>query len=102
MTDNQSTGGGASGTAQAQSARQPFPIERLLFSILFAIVAWFVFWVVVLLAILQFIATALSGHVNEELKGISQSVIQYLEQLVAYISLVRDDRPFPLGPFPKH
>jgi hypothetical protein len=101
MTDNQSTGG-TSGTAHVQTARQPFPIERLLYSILFAIVAWFVFWVVVLLAILQFIATALSGHVNEELKGISQSVIQYLEQLVAYISLVRDDRPFPVGPFPKH
>jgi hypothetical protein len=102
MTDNQSTGGGTSGTTQVQPARQPFPIERLLYSIGFAIVAWFVFWVAVLLAVLQFVATAASGRVNEELKGISQSVIQYLEQLVSYISLVKDDRPFPLGPFPKH
>ena len=99
MTDNQSTSG--TPAAPVQAARQPFPIERLLYSIIFAIVAWFAFWLVVLLAILQFIATAISGHVNEELKGISQSVIQYLDQLVSYISLVRDDRPFPLGPFPK-
>lgn len=101
MTDNSSTSS-TSGTAQAKSAREPFPIGRLLYSVIFAIVAWFVFWLVVLLAVLQYVATALSGHVNEELKGISRSVIAYLEQLVAYISLVRDDQPFPFGPFPKH
>jgi len=103
MTDNQSTGG-ASGSVPAPSARA-FPLEklleRMLFAILFAVVAWFVFWVAVLLAVLQFVATAISGNVNGELRGISQSVTLYLEQLVAYFSLVRDDRPFPLGPFPK-
>ena len=64
-------------------------------------VAWFVFWVAVLLAVLQFVATAIAGHANDELKGISRSVIQYLGQLVAYISMVSDERPFPLGSFPK-
>jgi hypothetical protein len=100
MTDNQGTGG-TTGAAQVQPARGAFPIERLLYSIGFAVVAWFVFWVVILLAVLQFVATAIAGHVNEELKGISRSVIQYLGQLVAYISMVSDERPFPLGPFPK-
>lgn len=97
MTDNQTT----SGTSQAQPAREPFPIERLLFSIGFAVVAWFVFWITILLAVLQFVVTAITGHVNEELKGISRSMIQYLDQLVSYISLARDERPFPLGSFPK-
>lgn len=100
MTDNQGTSG-TTGAAQAQPARSAFPIERLLFSIGFAVVAWFVFWVAVLLAVLQFVATAIAGHVNDELKGISRSVIQYLNQLVAYISMVSDERPFPLGSFPK-
>ncbi len=100
MTDNQGASG-TSGVAQVQPAREAFPIERLLYSIGFAVVAWFVFWVVVLLAVLQFVATAIAGHVNDELKGISRSVIQYLNQLVAYISVVSDERPFPLGSFPK-
>ena len=99
MTDNQTTSGAPG--APAQPAREAFPIERLLFSIGFAAVAWFVFWIVVLLAILQFVATAIAGHVNDELKGISRSVVAYLTQLVSYISLVSDERPFPLGSFPK-
>lgn len=95
MTDNPTT------SAPVQPAREAFPIERLLFSIGFAVVAWFVFWVVVLLAVLQFVATAIAGRVNGELKGISRSVILYLAQLISYISLVSDERPFPLGSFPK-
>lgn len=96
MTDNSTTT-----NAPAEPARQPFPVERLLLSVVFAIVAWFVFWVAVLLAILQFVATAIAGHVNSELKSISGNVILYLAQLVSYISFVGDERPFPLGPFPK-
>jgi len=95
MTDNTTT------NAPAQPARESFPIERLLFSIGFAVVAWFVFWVAILLAVLQFVATAIAGHVNDELKGVSRSVIAYLAQLVSYVSFVSDERPFPLGSFPK-
>jgi hypothetical protein len=98
MTDNQS----ASGAPGAQARpTQPFPVERLLFSIGFAVIAWFVFWVALLLAVLQFVVTAIAGKVNEELRGISRNVVAYLDQLLSYIGFSRDERPFPLGPFPK-
>jgi hypothetical protein len=40
--------------------------------------------------------------VSEELRRTSLNVIQYLWELLAYISCVRDEQPFPVGPFPSY
>jgi hypothetical protein len=97
MTDTNSAGNGA----QTAPARPPFPAVRLLYAIGFGIVAWFVFWIAILLALVQFVVIAINGRVNDELKHFSLNLVQYLWELLAFVAFVRDEQPFPLGPFPK-
>jgi hypothetical protein len=100
MTDAHPANGG---TAQgALPAKKPFPAIRLLYAFAFAIVAWIVFWVALLLGLAQFVVLLATGRVNDELKGFSLNLVQYLWELLAFITFVRDDQPFPIGPFPKH
>jgi hypothetical protein len=80
----------------------PFSGTRLLYSLLFAVIAWFTFWVVLVLAAVQLIAILINNRVSEELRRTSLNVIQYLWELLAYISCVRDEQPFPVGPFPSY
>lgn len=89
------------GAQPAGEHRSPFPAVRLLYAIGFGIVAWFVFWITLVLALAQFVVVAINGRVNEELKQFSLNLIQYLWELLAFIAFVRDDQPFPIGPFPK-
>ncbi len=63
--------------------------------------AWFVFWITLILALAQFIVVAINGRVNDELRTFTINLIQYLWELLAFISFVRDEQPFPIGPFPK-
>jgi hypothetical protein len=83
-------------------ARVPFPGIRLLYAFGFAIIAWLVLWVVFVLAVIQFVVFAIDGRLNDELKNFSFSLVQYLWELLAFITFVRDEQPFPIGPFPKH
>jgi hypothetical protein len=85
-----------------QPARAPFPGVRLLYAFGFAIVAWFVLQIIFLLAFVQFVVFAINGRLNDELKNFSFSLVQYLWELLAFITFVRDEQPFPIGPFPKH
>ena len=75
---------------------------RLLYAIGFSFVAWAVFWVIVLLlSPLHYITLAITGHANEELQMMSHRAIQYLRELLGFISGSKDEKPFPLGPFPR-
>lgn len=93
MTDNSST--------PAVVRREPFPAVRLLYALGFAIIAWLTFWLVLFLGLLQFVVVAITGHQNPELKGIALNVVDYLRELLEFISFETDAHPFPLGPFPK-
>src|ERR1700744_5422683 len=98
MTDS---GGQTIPPSQPQAARPPFPVVRLLYSIGYGILAYFVLHVLFAIALVQFILFAINGHMNAELKSFSANLVQYLWDLVAFIVFVRDDQPFPIGPFPK-
>lgn len=87
--------------SQPQAARPPFPVVRLLYSIGYGIIAYFVLHVLFAIALVQFILFAINGHTNTELKGFSANLVQYLWDLLAFIVFVRDEQPFPIGPFPK-
>jgi len=103
MTDAHPANDGTAQGAQATlPAKTPFPAVRLLYAFAFAVVAWVVFWVVLLLGLAQFVVLLATGRVNDELKGFSLNLVQYLWELLAFITFVRDDQPFPIGPFPKH
>jgi hypothetical protein len=88
------------GSNARTAARSPFPAVRLLYAIGFAVVAWFVFWIVLLLAVFQFVVVGVKGKQNDEIKSLSLNLVQYLWELLAFATFVRDEQPFPFGPFP--
>ncbi len=100
MTD--ATQGAATGDVHPPAVRSPFSGTRLLYSLLFAVIAWFTFWTVLILAAVQLVAVVLNSRVSEELRRTSLNVIQYLWELLAYVSFVNDEQPFPVGPFPSY
>lgn len=103
MTDDHPAYGSGpySEASDGPTLRHAFPFMRLVYALGFGIVAWLVFWFILVLAAFQFLTRAAVGHTNDELRQFSRSVIAYLQELLAYISLARDERPFPFGPFPK-
>lgn len=100
MTDSNS-GAQAVPPSQPQIARPPFPVVRLLYAIGYGILAYFVLHILFAIALVQFVLFAINGHKNEELANFSANLVQYLWDLVAFIVFVRDEQPFPIGPFPK-
>jgi Domain of unknown function (DUF4389) len=90
------------GGQSAPPPHPPFPAARLVYAIGYGIIAWFVIHVVFLLAVIQFVVIAINGRGNDELKHFCLVLVQYLWELLAFITFVRDEQPFPLGPFPKH
>ncbi len=91
----------------AGAGRTRFPWERLFYALGFGIVAWFVFWLLLALAIVQFVllliqslTPAVTGHPSTELKRFNLRMLEYLMELLAYVTFVRDTLPFPFGPFP--
>lgn len=100
MTENQTLDGGMSAPA-GKPARMPFPVVRLLYAFAFGFLAWCVIHLIVALAIVQFVVIALTGRLNEDLKSFSFSLVQYLWELLAFVTFVRDEQPFPIGPFPR-
>ena len=101
MSDSPPPNGGAQAIPPPQAAHPPFPGARLLYALAYSFVAWFVFWLILLLALVQFVVLALNGRLNEELRHFSVNLVQYLWELLAFITFVRDDQPFPIGPFPR-
>jgi hypothetical protein len=97
MTDAHAT----NGTIPQPVAKKPFPIVRLFYSLGFAVLAWLAFWMLLVLGTVQFVVLLVTGRVNEELKTFNLNLLQYLWELFAFIIFVRDDQPFPIGPFPK-
>jgi hypothetical protein len=91
----------ANGPLPQPAAKMPFPFVRLLYSLGFAVLAWLAFWMLLVLATVQFIVLLITGRVNEELKTFNLNMLQYLWELFAFITFIRDDQPFPIGPFPK-
>ncbi len=74
--------------------------KRGLFILLFALcyaAAEVVMWVVV---VLQFLFLIISGEDNERLRRLGASLAIYIADVIRYITLNSDDRPFPYSPWP--
>jgi hypothetical protein len=89
--------------AQALPAapHRPFPLPRLLYALGFAFLAWITLWILLVLGAVQFVFYAINGHTNSELRIFSLNLVQYLVELLAFVTFARDEHPFPFGPFPK-
>ncbi|HEY8950227.1 MAG TPA: DUF4389 domain-containing protein [Rhizomicrobium sp.] len=102
MSDNPNAAGANQAPPPPPPAHPPFPAVRLVYAFCYGILAYFVLMILFGLGIIQFALLAINGRVNEELKGFSANLVQYLFELVAFIVFARDEQPFPIGPFPRH
>lgn len=84
----------------APPQKAPFPWERFFLSLLFALIGWFAFWFTILLAVGTWIVIAINREPNADLKNIVTVSARYLTHCLGYALLLRDDKPFPLGPLP--
>lgn len=88
-------------TVQPPAVRR-FPWLRVLYAIGYAVLAWTVLWIVIfVLAPLHFITLAITGRANPELQEFNAKAVHYTRDLLLFVTGVSDDKPFPLGPFPK-
>lgn len=95
-------GAGGAGTVGGGASDRVLGVEkdfwlRILFIIAAGFVAWVSFWFIVILAAAQVIYRLASGDVNEELRGFTRNMIRYLWELLGYVTLARDKRPFLFG-----
>jgi hypothetical protein len=81
--------------------RMPFPFARLLYAFAFGVIGWFVIHLIFAVAVVQFAVLAVTGRLNDELKAFSLGLVQYLWEILAFVTFVRDEQPFPIGPFPR-
>jgi hypothetical protein len=81
--------------------RAPFPVARLLFSILFAFIGWFAFQVAIVVSIIHWILIAVNRDPHPEFRQFVRAVVQYVAQVLGYVAWIHDDKPFPFGPLPR-
>ena len=73
---------------------------RLLFMILFVAIWSVSRLVVIAVVILQFFIVLFTGEINRRLEALGQSLATYSYQLVAYLTFVTEDQPFPFDDWP--
>ena len=81
--------------------RAPFPVTRLLLSILFAFIGWFAFQVAIVVSVIHWILIAVNREPHPEFKQFVRAVVQYVAQTLGYVAWIHDETPFPFGPLPK-
>lgn len=95
-TSETGTGGGAADSGEFLGVEKDFWL-RLLYCIAAGFVAWVSFWFIIILAVAQIIYRLAAGHVNKDLRGFTRNMIRYVWDLLGFVTLVRDDRPFLFG-----
>ena len=86
---------------QDTTQRAPFPVSRLLFSILFAFIGWFAFQVAIVVSVIHWILIAVNREPHPEFRQFVKAVVQYVAQTLGYVAWIHDDKPFPFGPLPR-
>jgi hypothetical protein len=101
MSDPNVAGNAGAIPPHPEAVRPPFPIVRILYALGFAFIAYFVLMALFVMAVIQLAMLVINGKANEELKRFSLNLVQYLWELLAFITFARDEQPFPIGPFPR-
>lgn len=73
---------------------------RGLFIIIYGIIFYFLFALIWLVVIFQFIMKLITSELNEQILDFSDSLNQYVSQILLYITFKSEERPFPFSPWP--
>ena len=74
---------------------------RLVYIILFAIAFSVAEVVIVAVIVTQFLFELITGKPNEQLRSLGRSLGGYANEIIAYQTYHRDDKPFPFGSWPE-
>lgn len=74
--------------------------QRLLYMLGFWFLGNVAFSLAIFLGVVQFVVILLRGEKNEDLRGFSRNLIQYVWEALAFVVFVQDEKPFPFGKFP--
>lgn len=74
---------------------------RLLYLILFVVIFNVAELVILAVVIFQFLTKLFTGHVNAELRPLSESLAMYAREVIEYLTQYSDDKPYPFGAWPK-
>lgn len=74
--------------------------QRLLYMLGFWFLGNIAFSLAIFLGAVQFVVILLRGSKNEDLRGFSRNLIQYVWEALAFVVFARDEKPFPFGKFP--
>lgn len=75
--------------------------ERVLYTIFYMVIAKIISFIVFIVVVAQFLYSWIGGNLNEKLLSFSASLSEYVRQLIAYISFNSDEKPWPMGEWPK-
>ncbi|HUD50998.1 DUF4389 domain-containing protein [Parvibaculum sp.] len=73
---------------------------RFVYMIVFGFLAHVAFSLSLFLGVVQLVVILATKEKNEELRGFSRNLVQYVGECLAFIVFARDEKPFPLGRFP--
>ena len=87
-------------TGTTEEGRSKEVLTRLLYMAVFWLLGYIAFSLAIFLGAVQFVLVLVTGNKNEELRGFSRNLIQYVWECLAFIVYVREEKPFPFGRFP--
>lgn len=70
---------------------------RLVFMCVFGLIASLAGMVGSVVVVLGFLWLLFTGEVNRELRQVGQSIAMYIFEILRYLTLNTDDKPFPFG-----
>ena len=73
---------------------------RGLFILVFAVIFYVLFILIWLVVIFQFLMKLITTELNQQLLDFSDALIQYVSQILLYITFKSEERPFPFSPWP--
>lgn len=73
---------------------------RGLFILIYGVIFYFLFALIWLVVIFQFIMKLITSELNEQILDFSDSLSQYVTQILLYITFKSEQRPFPFSPWP--
>ena len=75
--------------------------KRLVYLILFGIIGYVGLFIIMLSVIVQFLLKLFTGRTNQRLRSLSREIAVYYQQIIGYLTLSADDKPYPFGPWPQ-
>lgn len=88
-------------TSHTHETKNEHIVKRGLLMLLFAILFGIAESLLVVMTLIQFFWTAISGRPNVALVDFGAAMSDWLREVARYQTMKSDDRPFPWGPWPK-